>query len=345
MYISRILMRISPKRPIKSVISIYFFLILANTLAWIWALKSFYQSPLLLNTAFLAWVFGLRHAVDADHIAAIDNVVRQFTQHKKPSLATGLWFALGHSSIVILFCLLVAAFANRFKTQIDEFQLIGGTLATLISGSFLLIIAFINFFIFLKIWKIFKDFRANKSYSIEDMDNILASRGFLSRILKPAFRMVSKEWHMLPLGFLFGLGFDTATEIGLLGIAAIQAAKGMATWDIMVFPLLFTCGMTLIDTTDSIVMTGAYNWAFKEPLRKLWYNLTMTGLSIFIATVIGGIEILGLLQEKFKLSGFFWDQVQKLQENLGSAGFIIISIFILCWISSFTIFHKFRKAT
>ena len=157
--------------------------------------------------------------------------------------------------------------------------------------------------------------------------------------------MVSKEWHMLPLGFLFGLGFDTATEIGLLGIAAIQAAKGMATWDIMVFPLLFTCGMTLIDTTDSIVMTGAYNWAFKEPLRKLWYNLTMTGLSIFIATIIGGIEILGLLQEKFKLSGFFWDQVQELQENLGSAGFIIISIFILCWISSFTIFHKFRKAT
>lgn len=338
-------MRISPKRPIKSVISIYFFLILANILAWIWALKSFYQSPLLLNTAFLAWVFGLRHAVDADHIAAIDNVVRQFTQHKKPSLATGLWFALGHSSIVILFCLLVATFANRFKTQIDEFQLIGGTLATLVSGSFLLIIAFINFFIFLKIWKIFKDFRANKSYSIEDMDNILASRGFLSRILKPAFRMVSKEWHMLPLGFLFGLGFDTATEIGLLGIAAIQAAKGMATWDIMVFPLLFTCGMTLIDTTDSIVMTGAYNWAFKEPLRKLWYNLTMTGLSIFIATIIGGIEILGLLQEKFKLSGFFWDQVQELQENLGSAGFIIISIFILCWISSFTIFHKFRKAT
>lgn len=345
MYISRILMRISPKRPIKSVISFYFFLILANILAWIWALKSFYQSPLLLNTAFLAWVFGLRHAVDADHIAAVDNVVRQFTQHKKPSLATGLWFALGHSSIVILFCLLVAAFANRFKTQIDEFQLIGGTLATLVSGSFLLIIAFINFFIFLKIWKIFKDFRANKSYSIEEMDNILSSRGFLSRILKPAFRMVSKEWHMLPLGFLFGLGFDTATEIGLLGIAAIQAAKGMATWDIMVFPLLFTCGMTLIDTTDSIVMTGAYNWAFKEPLRKLWYNLTMTGLSIFIATVIGGIEILGLLQEKFKLSGFFWDQVQELQENLGSAGFIIISIFILCWISSFTIFHKFRKAT
>ena len=147
--------------------------------------------------------------------------------------------------------------------------------------------------------------------------------------------MVSKEWHMFPLGFLFGLGFDTATEIGLLGIAAIQAAKGMSTWDIMIFPVLFTCGMTLIDTTDSIVMTG--------PLRKLWYNLTMTGISILVAIVIGGIEILELLQEKFQLSGFFWDQIQKIQENLGSAGFIIISIFILCWISSFTIFHKFKK--
>ncbi len=330
-------------KPINSVFSIYFILILANIFAWIWALKSFYFSSLLLNTAFLAWVFGLRHAVDADHIAAIDNVVRQFTQHKKPSLATGLWFALGHSSIVILFCLIVALFANRFKSQIEAFQLVGGTLAIFISGSFLLIIAFINFFIFLKIWKIFKKFRANKFHSIENIDNILATRGFLTRFLKPAFQMVSKEWHMFPLGFLFGLGFDTATEIGLLGIAAIQAAKGMSTWDIMIFPVLFTCGMTLIDTTDSIVMTGAYNWAFKEPLRKLWYNLTMTGISILVAIVIGGIEILELLQEKFQLSGFFWDQIQKIQENLGSAGFIIISIFILCWISSFTIFHKFKK--
>lgn len=338
-------MQISHDSSIRSVSFLYCILISFNILAWIWAFTAFHHSPLLLNTAFLAWIFGLRHAVDADHIAAIDNVVRQFTQQRKPSLAIGLWFALGHSTIVIIFTLIVAIFANAFKPQIDAFQTIGGTLATLISGSFLLLIAFINFFIFLKIWNVFKEFRTNKHYSIEDMDNILDSRGFLTRFLKPAFRMVSKEWHMYPLGFLFGLGFDTATEIGLLGIAAIQAAKGMSTWDIMIFPALFTCGMTLIDSTDSIVMTGAYNWAFKEPLRKLWYNLTMTGISIFVAIIIGGIEILGLLHDKFQFSGFFWNTIAAMQENLGSVGFIVIGIFILCWLSSFAIFHKLKKAT
>lgn len=337
-------MQSAQKSSIGSVSLIYFILILCNILAWVWAFAAFYHSPILLNTAFLAWIFGLRHAVDADHIAAIDNVVRQFTQQRKPSLTIGLWFALGHSTIVIIFTLIVAIFANAFKSQIDTFQTIGGTFATLVSGGFLLLIAFINFFIFLKIWNVFKEFRTNKHYSIEDMDNILANRGFLTRFLKPAFRMVSKEWHMYPLGFLFGLGFDTATEIGLLGIAAIQAAKGMSTWDIMVFPALFTCGMTLIDSTDSIVMTGAYNWAFKEPLRKLWYNLTMTGISIFVAFVIGGIEILGLLHDKFQFSGFFWNQIGTIQDNLGSVGFIIIGVFILCWLSSFAIFHKLKKA-
>lgn len=333
-------MRSSSLRPI---IPLYTFLIGINILAWIWAIKAFHNSPILLNTAFVAWIFGLRHAVDADHIAAIDNVVRQLSQQRKPSMATGLWFALGHSSIVILFTLLVSVFANRFKAELDAFQDIGGTIATLISGGFLLLIAFINFFIFLKLWKSFQEFRKNSQYSAEEMENLLASRGFLARYLKPAFQMISKEWHMLPLGFLFGLGFDTATEIGLLGIAAVQAANGMDFWNIMIFPCLFTCGMTLIDTTDSVVMTGAYNWAFKEPLRKLWYNLTMTGISIFVAVIIGGIEILGLLQDKLKLTGFFWNQIATIQDNLGSVGFIIIGIFILCWLSSIAIFYRVQR--
>ncbi|MGI4810173.1 MAG: HoxN/HupN/NixA family nickel/cobalt transporter, partial [Janthinobacterium lividum] len=161
----------------------------------------------------------------------------------------------------------------------------------------------------------------------------------LARLFRPLFRLVTRSWHMFPLGFLFGLGFDTATEIGLLGISATQAAQGISIWSIMVFPALFTAGMSLIDTTDGVLMLGAYDWAFVKPIRKLYYNLTITLVSVVVAFLVGGIEALGLIGDKLALSGWFWDGIGALNENFNNLGFIIIGIFIAAWIGSVVIYR------
>jgi high-affinity nickel-transport protein len=176
----------------------------------------------------------------------------------------------------------------------------------------------------------------------EDFDLLIGSRGFLSRLFRPVFRMISRSWHMYPLGVLFGLGFDTATEIGLLGISAAEAAKGLSFWAILVFPVLFAAGMSLIDTTDNILMLGAYGWAFVKPIRKLYYNLTITCVSVVVALVVGGIEVLGLLGEHFHLQGWFWIAVVRLNDNFGTLGFFIVGLFALSWIVSIS-FYKWRR--
>jgi high-affinity nickel-transport protein len=324
------------------VIGIYTILVAFNVAAWLWALVAFRHFPLLLGTAFLAYSFGLRHAVDADHIAAIDNVTRKLMQEGKRPVSVGFLFSLGHSTIVVLGSAAIAATALLLQHRVDALRSIGGIIGTLVSTLFLFGIAFANLIVLRSICAAFVRVRNGGQYVEEDIDLLLAGRGLLARLFRPMFAMIRRSWHMYPLGLLFGLGFDTATEIGLLGISAAEASKGLSIWSIMVFPALFAAGMSLIDTTDNILMLGAYGWAFVKPIRKLYYNLTITFVSVLVALVVGGIEALGLLAGQFRLSGMFWDAVRKLNENFGTLGYFIIGLFALSWIVSIA-FYKWRR--
>ena len=317
-------------------------LIAANFAAWTWAWVAFHDHPALLGIALLAWVFGLRHAVDADHIAAIDNVVRKLMQGGKRPLSVGLWFSLGHSTIVILASLAIAAAAAAMQNRFDTARQVGGIIGTAVSAAFLLAIAVANLVILRSVWGSFREVQRGGTLNDEALNLLLAGRGILARLFRPLFRAITASWHRYPLGFLFGLGFDTATEVGLLGISATQAAHGMSPWQAMVFPALFTAGMALVDTTDSVLMVGAYGWAFINPLRKLWYNLTITAASVLVALLIGGIEGLGLIGSQLSLSGPFWDTVGTLNDRIGNLGFAVVGIFILCWAVS-TIIYRLKR--
>ena len=314
-------------------------LIAANLAAWAWAWSAFQDHPTLLATALLAWVFGLRHAVDADHIAAIDNVVRKLMQDDQRPHAVGLWFSLGHSTIVVLASLAIVATAAAMQGRLEATKEIGSMVGTLVSAGFLLAIAAANLIILLSIWRSFRQVQRGGTLDEEALDLLLSGRGLLARLFRPLFLAITRSWHMYPLGFLFGLGFDTATEVGLLGISATQAAQGMSPWQVMVFPALFTAGMALVDTTDSVFMVGAYGWAFVNPLRKLWYNLTITAASVLLALFIGGIEALGVLGDQLALSGPFWDAVGSLNDSLGYLGFAVVGIFVAAWIASAAVYR------
>jgi high-affinity nickel-transport protein len=249
----------------------------------------------MLGLAFLAYTFGLRHAVDADHIAAIDNVVRKLMHAGRSSQFVGFYFSLGHSAVVGLASVGVTMAASSFQSQLAEFKAIGSIVGAAVSSFFLLIVAFINFIILLQIWRSFRSLRAGKELKPEYIESLTEGGGVLARSLRGLFRMITRSWHMFPLGFVFGLGFDTATEIGLLGISATQAAQGLSPWSILIFPALFTAGMTLVDAADGMFMARVYGWAFATPVRKLWYNLAITALSALVAFIIGGIEALNLL--------------------------------------------------
>lgn len=317
-------------------------LVVANIGLWAVAIVIFHNYPVLLGTAFLAYSFGLRHAVDADHIAAIDNVTRKLMQQGKRPVGVGLFFSLGHSSIVFGLSAVVALTAVAIKNKFDSIQSFGDIAGTLISSFFLLAIAIMNVLVLVSVFKTFQKVKAGGVYVDEDLNLLLVKRGFFGRIFRGLFRMVDKSWHMYLIGLLFGLGFDTATEVGLLGISAAEASKGLPVWSIMVFPALFTAGMALIDTADSILMLAAYGWAFMKPLRKLYYNITITSVSVIVAIIVGGLETLGLIQGELNLSGPFWDPVAVLNNNFGILGYVIVGIFLLSWIISVTI-YKLRR--
>ena len=320
-------------------IGIYTLLILANIAAWAGALIAFGDSPTLLGSAFLAYILGLRHAVDADHIAAIDNVVRKLMQAGKRPIGTGFFFSLGHSTVVVLAVIAIAATAAALQGSFESFKDIGGVIGTSVSASFLIILALVNLLILRGVWRNFQNVRRGGSLDEDDLDLLMSKSGFFARIFRPLFRTVNKSWHMYPLGFLFGLGFDTASEIGLIGLAAMQAAQGLPLWSVLVFPALFTAGMALVDTIDSGVMVGAYGWAFVNPIRKLWYNLTITAVSVVVALLIGGLEALGLLAEKLGLEGHFWEAVGELNEDLASFGFVVVGVFVASWVLSVAIYR------
>ena len=309
----------------------------ANVAAWGWAWVAFADRPALLGTALLAWVFGLRHAVDADHIAAIDNVVRKLMQDGRRPVSVGLYFSLGHSTIVILASIAVATAATGM--QLERTKVVAGVVGTAVSATFLLAIAAANLVILRGVWRAFVETRRTGRVDETQLNSLLAGRGLLARLLRPLFRSITRSWHMYPLGFLFGLGFDTATEIGLLGIAAAEAAHGLPAVQILIFPALFTAGMALVDTADSALMVGAYGWAFVNPLRKLWYNLTITAASVLVAVLIGGVETLGLIGDQLGLDGWFWSAVGSLNDDLANFGFAVVGIFVLCWVASAAIYR------
>ena len=324
------------------VLGIYSLLLVFNGAAWLWAIVAFRHFPVLLGTAFLAYSFGLRHAVDADHIAAIDNVTRKLMQEGKRPIAVGFMFSLGHSTIVLLGSMTIAWTTLVLQQRVNVVREIGGMVGTLLSIVFLFGIAVVNLVVLRSIWRTFSRVREGEPYVEEDLDLLLGGRGLLARLFRPMFRMITRSWHMYPLGVLFGLGFDTATEIGVLGISAAEASKGLSLWSILIFPALFAAGMALIDTTDNILMLGAYGWAFVKPIRKLYYNLTITSVSVVVAFVVGGIEALGLLVGRFHLKGTFWDAVSRLNENFGTLGYFIVGLFFFSWVASVA-FYKWRR--
>jgi nickel/cobalt transporter (NiCoT) family protein len=316
-------------------------LIAANALAWVWAFAQFAGRPALLGTALLAYIFGLRHAVDADHIAAIDNVVRKLMQDGGRPRLVGLFFSLGHSTVVVLATIVIAATATGLQGQIEAIKQTGSAVGTSVSALFLLVIALVNLVILRDVWSSFQKLRRGRAVAHDDGTDIVG-HGALAGLCRPLFRMIGRSWHMYPLGLLFGLGFDTATEIGLLGISATQASQGLSPYAILIFPALFTTGMALVDTIDGMVMVGAYGWAFVNPARKLWYNLTITAVSVFVALLIGGIEALGLLAAKLNLSGWFWTKVGALNEDLTSFGLVVIGVFVAGWAASVLIYRWAR---
>jgi high-affinity nickel-transport protein len=321
-------------------IAVYAVLIGGNILVWLWALVVLGDRPLLLGTALLAYTFGLRHAVDADHIAAIDNVTRKLMQQGQRPVGVGFFFSLGRSAVVILMSVGVAFAASALTSRFDSMKAVGGVISTSASALFLFAIAFINILVLVSVYRTFQAVKRGEPFVEEDFDILLNKQGFLSRIFRPLFRRVTKSWHMLAIGFLFGLGFDTATEVALFGISSAQASNGMSLSTIMVFPLLFTAGMTLIDTTDGVLMLGAYGWAFMKPIRKLYYNMTITAVSVIVAVLIGGLETLNLIGDQLGLTdgGGFWGAIGAINDNFGVLGYVIIGIFVLSWLISFAVY-------
>jgi high-affinity nickel-transport protein len=325
--------------PFKArLIALYAALICANVAAGVWAFVLFSGDSVQLGTALLAYSLGLRHAVDADHIAAIDNVTRKLIQDGKRPMTVGFFFALGHSTVVLIAAGLIA-FAVGALARFQSFAQIGGVIATATSATFLFAIAAMNLAILRSVWRRFETVRQGGHYSADDLDVLLGGQGPLSRLFRPLFALIRHSWQMAPLGFLFGLGFDTATEVTLLGLAGSQAVHGISIAAILVFPALFAVGMALIDTTDGVLMLGAYQWAFVKPIRKLYYNMTITGVSALVAIIIGGIETAALIAHKLDLTRGGWRLASSLAEHFNALGFAIILVFAAAWAASYFVYR------
>jgi high-affinity nickel-transport protein len=297
------------------------------------------DNPKLLGLGLLAYVFGLRHAFDADHIAAIDNTVRKLIQQKQDPLGVGFFFSLGHSTVVFLLAVGTAFAAEWAAESASLLRHVGDIVGTGISGVFLIIIGVLNLAILVDIYRVFAEMK-QKEYDQNQIEELLMTRGFMARYLKPLFGFVNRSWHVYPIGFVFGLGFDTLTEIALLGLTAGIAKSGIGLWGIVSLPLLFTAGMSLMDTTDGVFMTTAYDWAFSNPVRKIFYNLTVTSLSVIVALFIGIIELVQVLSPELGLNGGIWKWLQTW--DFGSMGYVVVGLFVLTWAISFGIW-KFGK--
>ena len=311
---------------------LYAGLLAFNLLTWAAALLLLPPYPLLLGMAGLAYTLGIRHAIDADHLAAIDNTTRKLMQAGERPLAVGLFFSLGHSTVVVIGALVLAAAAGTMTGWLQPLNALGGLVGAGVSAGFLLAIALLNVLILRSTYCTWRRMRRGDGYTAQHDRQLLAPQGPLVRLLRPLFKLITRSWHMYPLGLLFGLSFDTATEIGVLGISASQAARGLQLGSTLLFPLLFTAGMSLLDTLDSTLMVSAYEWAFIRPARKLHYNIAVTCASVLIALLVATLEALQLLARQLRLSGPPWSLIEALNAHLTALGCLIIGIFAASWL-------------
>src|SRR5215472_13643187 len=293
-----------------------------------------------LGTGVLAYTLGMRHAFDADHIAAIDNTTRKLVGEGRRPLSVGFFFSLGHSSVVFVLAILLNFGIRSLGAQVrDSGSVLHGVtslVGTLVSGSFLYLIAALNLVILAGIVKVFTQMRSGQ-FSDAELEEQLAKRGLMNRLLGPLNRRVDQPWKMYPIGLLFGLGFDTATEVAFLVLAGTAVISGLPLYAVLSLPFLFAAGMSLFDTADGCFMNFAYDWAFARPVRKVYYNLTITGLSVFVAFFVGAVEVLGLIAQQTHLSGGFWGFMQDF--NINTAGFVIVGMFVLTWVVALAIWH------
>ncbi len=294
----------------------------------------------LAALGILAYTFGLRHGVDADHIVAIDNTTRKLLQEGERPLTVGTWFSLGHSTIVVGLIVALVLATKTVVNQIPILQSSGAIIGTTVSGIFLFLIGMINAVIVFGIYRTFKSMKQG-NLDESELETLLESRGFLNRYFGSLFKIVRKPWQIYPIGVLFGLGFDTASEIALIAITVgIGVTSAVPLWMILVLPFLFTCGMVLVDTTDGVTMRAAYGWAFLKPIRKIYYNLTVTVISVAVAFAIGGVELLQVLSNELKLTGPFWGSLGGL--DFETMGFGIIGIFLVSWLVSVA-YWKYKR--
>ncbi len=293
-----------------------------------------------LGTGVLAYTLGMRHAFDADHIAAIDNTTRKLMADGKRPLSVGFYFSLGHSTIVFLLAVLlnfgIRALDSQVSSNASGLHHWTGIVGTSVSGFFLYLIAGLNIVILVSIVRVFRDLRKGE-FSDEELDEQLNKRGLMNRLLGGFARKIDTPWKMYPVGVLFGLGFDTATEVALLVLSGTAVASGLPFYAILSLPILFAGGMCLFDTLDGCFMNFAYGWAFSRPIRKVYYNITITALSVAVAFFIGTIELLGLFSTEFNLQGPFWDTMANF--NINRAGFIIVGMFAITWVVALAIWR------
>jgi len=324
----------------------YAFVALLHLVGWgtlIFLVSPRYPSALGIGVGVTAYLFGLRHAFDADHISAIDNTTRKLLADGKRPLGVGFFFSLGHSSVVLGLTLVLAFAAQQVAAQVtsDNSALrgIGGLIGTSVSGFFLFLIAILNLIVLLDVLRVFRDMRVGQ-FDEARLESQLDKRGFMNRFFGPLSRAVAHSWQMYPIGFLFGLGFDTASEIALLALAAGAASTGLPFYAVICLPLIFAAGMSMMDTADGAFMTKAYGWAFSNPVRKIYYNITVTGLSVAVAFLVGTVELLSIVQSQLDLSGPFWSVVANV--DLGTIGYLIVGLFVLTWAVSFGIWKLGR---
>jgi len=284
--------------------------------------------PAFWGLGLLAYTLGMRHAFDVDHIAAIDNTVRKLVQQKRSALGVGFYFSLGHSSVVFLMAVATALSVQWAQRELPWMSELGGVIGASVSGTFLVLIGLLNLVILLQLFKLFREYRQG-GQNEEDFERLLEARGFFTRLIKPFFAFIRRSWHVYPLGFLFGLGFDTASEIALIAISASAAKAAVPFVGIVSLPLLFAAGMSLWDTADGMFMTKAYKWAFATPARKLYYNLTVTAVAVAAALVVGVIELGQVIGERAGLEGAFWTWLEDL--DFGSMGYVLVALFLATW--------------
>jgi high-affinity nickel-transport protein len=296
-----------------------------------WGLYLYFapSRPALVGLGLAAYLFGLRHAFDADHIAAIDDTVRYLLQRGKRPLGVGFFFSLGHSTIVLVLALAIAMAAPAVTHALPGLKNAGGLIGAGVSGVFLWIIGILNLLVLLDLLKVWRQAR-RAAHSHTHLESLLAQRGLLNRLLRARIgKLLTESWHMYPLGLLFGLGFDTASEIGLLAMTAGASAGSLPVAAVLALPILFAAGMTLMDTTDGVLMTRAYDWALLNPVRKIFYNVATTGVSVAVALVIGSVELLQVLVRLLDLRGGMYDLIAQL--DFGTFGYVVVGLFLFAW--------------